>query len=100
VFLLAGPATNIGTLMVLRSALGGRSTVLYLIAICVSALGMGIALNALYAATGIDAAATMGVAGELVPRPLAIFAAVVFMALAGASFFRQARRRFGRKAVG
>jgi uncharacterized protein len=54
VFLLAGPATNITALPLLTKTLGVRSVCIYLGAIALCAMGLGIATNALYAALGID----------------------------------------------
>jgi uncharacterized membrane protein YraQ (UPF0718 family) len=49
VFMLTGPATNIATLMVIKSELGKRELGLYLLAIVSSALGAGVILDALFA---------------------------------------------------
>ncbi|PIE42834.1 MAG: hypothetical protein CSA50_08235 [Gammaproteobacteria bacterium] len=47
VFMLAGPATNIATMAVVRQELGNRSLVAYLAGVIGSALLMGLALDAL-----------------------------------------------------
>ena len=52
VFLLAGPATNIGSLVVLLKVLGRRAVAVYLAAVVIVTLAAGFALNALYHALG------------------------------------------------
>ena len=53
VFLLAGPATNAASLVVLRRILGQRAIVIYLAAIVVCALALGYAVDAIYGLSGI-----------------------------------------------
>src|SRR6516165_3042390 len=64
VFLLAGPATNIGSLVVLLKVLGRRAVAVYLAAVVAATLTAGFALNALYDAWGLDPRATFGTAPE------------------------------------
>lgn len=45
VFLMAGPATNIGTLAVLRQALGTRTVAIYLAGVMLSALAFGLGMD-------------------------------------------------------
>jgi hypothetical protein len=52
VFLLAGPATNAASLVVLRQILGGRGVAVYLVSIMVCALAAGYAVDGLYAWLG------------------------------------------------
>ena len=52
VFLLAGPATNIGSLVVLLKVLGRYAVAAYLAAIVIMTLAAGFALNAIYHAWG------------------------------------------------
>jgi len=54
VFLLAGPATNVATLTVVRRFWGGRATAIYLGAIAVCSVGLGWLVNRLYGKLGID----------------------------------------------
>ena len=61
VFLLAGPATNIGSVVVLLKVLGGRAVAVYLAAVAAMTLAAGFALNALYYAWGLDPRATFGI---------------------------------------
>jgi hypothetical protein len=88
VFLLAGPATNVASLLVVQRLLGRRATVVYLAAIAVSSLGLGLAANALYGALGLDVGAWVeGGASEL-PEPLAVASAVLLLLLIGRHFVR------------
>ncbi len=90
VFLMAGPATNIGSIMVVRKVLGGRSTIIYLASIAIATLVFGMILNAIYALLGIDASAVVGSATELLP-PLVEYISAVILGLAmGSALFRQA----------
>lgn len=45
VFLMAGPATNIATLVVMNKALGRKATISYLVSIIISAVVFGLLLN-------------------------------------------------------
>ncbi len=54
VFLLAGPATNVATILVVRDLLGLRALASYLGSIAVISLLLGTAVNALYPALGFD----------------------------------------------
>jgi regulator of protease activity HflC (stomatin/prohibitin superfamily) len=54
VFLLAGPATNIATILVVRNLLGKRALVAYLSSIAVITLLLGAVVNVLYPVLGFD----------------------------------------------
>src|SRR5205085_12053498 len=60
VFLLAGPVTNISSLIVLLKVLGRRAVTVYLVAVVIMTLADGIALNFLYRALGADPRVTFG----------------------------------------
>jgi len=64
VFLLAGPATNAASLVVLRRILGRRAVVIYLVAIMVCALALGYALEGVYALIGVVPRALEGMGHE------------------------------------
>jgi HflK protein len=81
VFLLAGPATNIGSLVVLLKVLGRRAVAVYLAAVAMVALASGFALNVLYHALGADPRATFGTAGEFVPDGVKTAGAVLLTGL-------------------
>src|SRR5437667_9866381 len=67
VFLLAGPATNIGSLVVLLKVLGRHAVAAYLVAVVIMTLAAGFALNAIYHAWGLDPRGTFGTAAGFVP---------------------------------
>jgi HflK protein len=67
VFLLAGPATNIGSLVLLLKVLGRHAVAAYLVAVVIMTLAAGLALNAIYHAWGLDPRATFGTAAGFVP---------------------------------
>jgi hypothetical protein len=48
VFLLAGPATNLGSIMILKKFLGSRSLIIYLAAITVMTLFFGFMVNVFF----------------------------------------------------
>ncbi|MFA6900459.1 MAG: SO_0444 family Cu/Zn efflux transporter [Desulfurivibrionaceae bacterium] len=81
VFMLAGPATNMAAISVLVGLLGRRATVVYLTCIGVTAVIFGLALDGVYAIMGISAKAMVGQAGELIPYPFQLAAALVILAL-------------------
>lgn len=60
VFLLAGPATNLATMGVVRNLLGTRALVIYIISIAVSALGLGVLLDLTYGWLSITPVMRMG----------------------------------------
>jgi hypothetical protein len=67
VFLLAGPATNVTSLTVLWGTLGKRATVIYLTAICLSAVFFGLMVDRAYAFLGLQPQALLGQAAEIMP---------------------------------
>ena len=88
VFLIAGPATNIGSLVVLLKVLGARAVAVYLAAVAAMTLAAGFALNWLYHAWGLDPRATFGAAGEFVPASVKTAGALVFVGLLLHSMWR------------
>ena len=81
VFLLAGPATNVGSLTVLLKFLGARVVAIYLGAIVVVTLTAGYALNWVYQTWAIDPRASFGAATEIIPEPVKILSAFILMGL-------------------
>ncbi len=67
VFLLAGPATNSSSLVVLLKVLGRRAVAAYLVALVIMTLAAGFALNTIYQAWGLDPRVTFGTAAGFVP---------------------------------
>jgi HflK protein len=88
VFLVAGPATNIGSVVVLLKVLGMRAVGVYLAAVGIMTLLAGFALNALYQAWGIDPRLTFGTAAEFVPESVKITGAVLLSAVLIVSMWR------------
>jgi HflK protein len=88
VFLLAGPATNVGSLVVLLKVLGGRAVAVYLTAVAGMTLAAGYTLNTLYSAWGLDPRATFGAAGDLVPSSIKVAGAVLLGGLLVHSMWR------------
>ncbi len=100
VFMLAGPATNMATISVLVGLLGRRATVVYLTCIGVTAVVFGLTLDWVYTINGISAKAMVGQAGELVPYPVQLVAALVILALSVKPMIAMIRRWFRKDANG
>jgi HflK protein len=81
VFLLAGPATNIGSMVLLLKFLGARVMAIYLGSIAVVALLAGFALNWIYRAWGIDPRATFGTTTAFLPESVKVGAALLLIVL-------------------
>jgi HflK protein len=88
VFLLSGPATNIGTIVMLLKFLGPRVVTIYLVSIAVVALAAGYALDWIYWTWQINPVATFGKATGFVPEPVKVASAVVLLALLARSLWR------------
>jgi len=103
VFLLAGPATNLGSLGILSRTVGRRATTVYLLSIAVLSLAFGMLLDALYPALGIDARASVGEVRDM-SGWIAWPSALVLVALFAFSFRRVAPpaefRAVGRRLAG
>lgn len=88
VFLLAGPATNLGSLVVLLKFLGARIMAIYLASIVVLTLLAGYTLNWIYRTWGIDPRATFGAGTAFIPESVKILGALVLLVLLGFSMRR------------
>jgi uncharacterized protein len=77
VFLLAGPATNIGALLMLSRYFERRFLVLYLATISTVSLGMGGLLNLIYAGMHLEARAALGSGAAFLPSWLEVVGAVL-----------------------
>ncbi|MBU4178157.1 MAG: SO_0444 family Cu/Zn efflux transporter [Proteobacteria bacterium] len=100
VFMLVGPATNMATISVLVGLLGRRATGVYLACIALTAVLFGLALDALYATLGISAKAMVGQAGELLPYPVQLAAALLILALSIKPMYRMIQGWFTKGAGG
>jgi membrane protease subunit HflK len=87
VFLLAGPATNIGSLAIISSFLGRRVTVIYLSTIVVLSLALGGLLDAVHDVYGVDPQVIAGTSRDL-PLWFSAPAAALFAILLFFSFRR------------
>ncbi len=99
VFLLAGPATNAAGLTVLTKRLGKRTTVVYVAAIAVVSLVLGMAVNALYHALGLSVAQWVGQTAAEGVSVVSVLSSVVLVALVvWAKFVKPIRASGTRKA--
>jgi hypothetical protein len=88
VFLLAGPATNAASLLVVAKILGKRATVIYLTVIVVVSLFLGLLTNYVYGLLGLDVAQWIQAShGESASRVDGVLA-VVLLLLIGFNLIR------------
>ncbi len=88
VFLLAGPATNAAAIAVVAGMLGRRAAALYVAAIALCALGLGLAANWLYARLGLDVGGWVATGEGEAAGPWTMAAAVLLLGLMAAAFLR------------
>jgi len=88
VFLLAGPATNVGSLLVLARVLGRRAVLAMLVGLALTALGMGLLVDGLYLWLAIQPSARLGEHAHDVHSTVATASAVLLVGLLGASLLR------------
>ena len=81
VFLLAGPATNVATMNIIRTIFNTRALVIYISMIAICSLSMGYMLDWVYAMSGIQASAVMGQASKLIPYPVQLVSGVILALL-------------------
>jgi len=79
VFMLAGPATNIATLMVVKNELGVRSLMGYLCGVIVTAMLMGAGFNWLLEFYGVTIAVEMGQHSEMTSLLYTLSAVILAM---------------------
>jgi hypothetical protein len=92
VFLLAGPATNLATLVLLTRTFGRRFVAVYLTSVVAGALAAGVALDALVVAFGWEVVVPLTTPGESAWAALEWTAFVVLAALLVASLWRGSGR--------
>jgi hypothetical protein len=97
VFLLAGPATNMAALTVLAGVMGKRATAVYLAAIAVCSVLLGLALDYVYGALGVSARAVAGQAGEVFPAWLQWAAALLVLAISAKPIVSAFNSALGRR---
>lgn len=81
VFLLAGPATNIAGIVLVRREIGTRATVAYLGGLIVSAVGLGLLLDAFANPLGLSGWGGEAAGGMIVPHWLAVASAMLLIGL-------------------
>lgn len=81
VFLLAGPATNITTMLAVNQELGRRAAVLYVSSLVVTTVGAGLLLQSVVGNTALVSAQALDVSEHLHLGPLQITLALVMLAL-------------------
>jgi uncharacterized membrane protein YraQ (UPF0718 family) len=89
VFLLAGPATNMTTILMVYRFLGLRALVIYLSSIAVCALGFGFLLDAFYAQSKVDIRQTLGQAAHCIDSTWQVASAIVLIVLMGYSLIKR-----------
>jgi hypothetical protein len=94
VFLLAGPATNIGSLAVVRNEIGTRGLFAYLFSIALCSIAAGIALNALASAFSWDIQSQAARAHQIIPLSLQWAALALLTICAAAAAGDKLRIRF------
>jgi uncharacterized membrane protein YraQ (UPF0718 family) len=82
VFLLAGPATNIATIGVIHKEMGRTTTMVYLLGIALSSVGLGVATDIMVTALDIDIMGELESGGDAVPLWIAGSSAVVLLVAA------------------
>ena len=82
VFMMAGPATNISTLGVIKNEMGTGVLVRYLIGVAVSAIGFGLALDYMLQWLNIDIAEQMSHSHEVVSPVIAYSCSILLAFLA------------------
>ena len=95
VFLLAGPATNAATILMVGKLLGKRSAAIYVASIIAMTLVCAVAADALYLALGFGVHAWLGDLGAEEGGFVSILAAVLMLAVLLRSAAQTASRRLG-----
>lgn len=93
VFLLAGPATNISSLVVLSKYFSRKILVIYLAAIAVMAFLLGAILNGLYSFFDLNVSATVGTASGIFPTWIKVAATLTLIGLLHCSFSKMDQYR-------
>ena len=81
IFLLAGPATNVATINVVKKIFNTRTLIIYLSMIAICSLSMGFFVDWLYTFMDIEAKAVVGQASEIIPYGLQLFCAIILALL-------------------
>jgi HflK protein len=93
VFLLAGPVTNIGTLIIVGRVFGRRFLRIYLLSIIIVCMTLGLATNALFSADQFTLWGQESASTSMAGVVLRFIGLLAFTVLAGASFQRTGFRK-------
>lgn len=93
VFLLAGPATNIATMGIVRREMGSMVLATYLVGICVSSILLGLLTDFTVAQLGVDVHAQISEGVEWLPEWLVYFSAAVLLVAATMSVARTLQQK-------
>lgn len=88
VFLLTGPATNIGTTAAVGKFLGKKMMVVYLGTIIIVSILLGLILNEIYDALGIHLSAIVGQASEIIPSFIKVSGSLILLLLMLINLYR------------
>ena len=77
VFLLAGPATNLGSVGIIRREIGGRATTAYLAGICVTSIVLGLTLDQICRWANLVVIPRLGGDVHLLPTWFAVTVAII-----------------------
>ncbi|SFL72035.1 hypothetical protein SAMN05421830_105148 [Desulfomicrobium norvegicum] len=97
VFLLAGPATNAATMVMVGRMLGKKSAIIYVGSIIAVTLVCAVAADALYLWLGYEVHAWLGDLGSEEGGLLSVVAALVMLAILGRALALMAMQKFGRR---
>ncbi|MFA6143129.1 MAG: SO_0444 family Cu/Zn efflux transporter [Candidatus Omnitrophota bacterium] len=92
VFLLAGPATNLAGILAVNKFLGKRSVIIYLFSIAVCSVLLGLLLNYIYQASGINIKTILGHACDMQPDHIKTVSAVALALSMAYSLWRTRRK--------
>ncbi len=94
VLLLAGPATNVATILVVTRVLGRRVAVVYVLGVAASALLLGAVAGAIYRSPALDIASVAAASLRRESSPVRLAAALLLLVLLLASGVRLVRARW------
>ncbi len=88
IFLLAGPATNVATINVVKKIFNTKTLIIYLSMIAICSLAMGFFVDWLYIVMDIEAKAVVGQASEIIPYGLQLICAIILALLMIFNWFK------------
>lgn len=94
VFLLAGPATNIGSIAIVRREIGTKGLIAYMASIAVCSVAAGFALNQLASAFSWDIAAQADHAHAMIPLELQWAGLAILLICSAAALGERVHTRF------